>query len=132
MNLPFLNKSLVQFVTVIFLAVILLWAIWSGFSSGRENAQSELLVHNARQLVGALDYFYQNQDRFPTAGEFIDANLMGQYVKPLPIQQIVGNTCAQSFDYKRLSPDSFQLLVCLPRAGDGFQRGWNQLMVNKK
>ena len=50
------------FLTVIGVAVILLWSILAGVGKGKAMAQSQVVAKNAAVLETGLKYFYQDQD----------------------------------------------------------------------
>lgn len=120
-----------QPLTVIVAAVILLWAILGGVSSGQALAQAQTTLNNARAFKQSLELFYQDQDRFPTASEFADQNIMGRYLRNFPAQNFATPLCPQSFSYKRPAPNSFELNFCLPAAVGQFSAGWNQAAEQK-
>lgn len=131
MVLPFQTKTILQYLTVIILAVVLFFMFSSGISSGKSLAQSENIVRNTNELEKALDNFYKDQNRFPTAEEFADKNIMGQYLSIFPIQEFSSAVCSQTYLYKRLSAGSYQLNICVPKAALGFRAGWNQKTETK-
>lgn len=110
-------------------AVILLWCVLAGWSSGKKTAQSEAVLANAAALKQSLDYFYLDQDRFPSALEFTDQDrkIMLSYLSYFPIAEFPAKNCPQSYVYKNTGTKSFQLKYCLPKAINGYQSGWNQV-----
>jgi hypothetical protein len=124
-------KKYWQPLTVLVAAVILLWSLYLGISHGRSQAQAESVLQNAAQLKKALNYFYNDQNRFPTAEEFADKNVIEKYAQNFPPPEFTTAACAQSFVYKRPTPGSFVLNFCLPASTGGFNSGWNQVTESK-
>jgi hypothetical protein len=125
------NKNILASLTVLIAAVILFWTITSAVSSGKNIAQAEIVTSNAQALTKALEYFYNDQERFPTAGEFIDKNSMGTYLSVFPILDIVSETCPQSYLYKRPNSMSYELNFCLPKKQANYNAGWNKFLIKK-
>ena len=117
--------------TVTVLAVILLMTIFFAWKKGVSQAQADIVVFNARQLEKAMGYFYSDQDRYPTANEFADNAVLGQYVHPLPLAGFSSSVCAESFNYKHPNISSYELQFCIPASSGGFARGWNQMSGQK-
>jgi type II secretory pathway pseudopilin PulG len=109
------------------LAVILLTALFFGSSSGKAEAQAESVYTAAQNVYAALQNFHSDQDRYPTASEFSDQNTMLNYLTAFPLPNIPDKNCSQSFVYKRLSTDSFQLNFCLAAGTKKYSKGWNAL-----
>ena len=114
------------------MAVVLFFSIILGSSKGKALSQAETVVSNFKQLEKALEYFYNDQDRFPTAGEFTDPEIFGRYLEgSLSNLNITTKTCAQSFIYNRISFVSYKLQFCLPAEAAGYKSGWNQKIESK-
>jgi type II secretory pathway pseudopilin PulG len=113
------------------IVVFLLLSIVLAWNSGKNLAQSKLVVTNVSGLQKALDNFYDDQDRFPTAQEFADRNIMINYANLFPSVDFVSKSCSQSFVYKRTSKNNYILSFCLPKKEDGFKQGWSQVTINK-
>lgn len=120
-----------QTLTVLVVAVILLWSIGAGWSNGRKLAASEQVITNADQLTRGFEYFYNDQDRYPTALEFGSEAIMSMYFKTFPPAVLAGGSCTESFSYKRNSANEYLLGFCLPAAAGGYQQGWNQLAQSR-
>jgi hypothetical protein len=106
-------------------AVILLVVIFWGAGSGQKQAEAQTVISAAKSTVSALQFFYQDQNRYPSATEFLDQNVMLNYLSSFPLPQLVSNACSQTFVYKKITENSFQLNFCLPVAEQGYQQGWN-------
>lgn len=126
MNLS-LPKQIWLFLTVIGVAVILLWSILAGASKGKAVAQSQVVASNALALASGLKYFFLDQDRYPTALEFGDKNLMLNYFYLFPPADFTSKNCSQSFIYKRPSADNYSLSFCLSEQTNGYAAGWNTI-----
>ncbi len=126
-----INKNILALLTVLIAAVILFWTISSAINSGKKIAQAETVASNAQALTKALEYFYNDQERFPSAGEFIDKNSMGLYLSVFPLSDITSETCSQTYSYKRPSTASYELSFCLPKTQSNFNAGWNKFSVKK-
>lgn len=120
-----------QVLTVIAVAVILLLAAVWGAVLGKALAQSDTVVQTAKNLATGIEFFYNDQNRFPSAAEFQNNNLMLNYFSQFPPSNFVSSNCPESFSYKRLELNSYQLNFCLPRAFGGYRAGWNQLNIQK-
>lgn len=108
-------------------AVILLSALLGGLSSGRTLAQAASGKTQAENLKTALNYFYQDQNRYPTELEFATPSVMLNYLTAMPLGSLAVSQCPEAVNYKRLTPSSFSLNFCLPAAAGSYQKGWNAL-----
>ena len=129
MNFHFSNKIKILLSSLI-AAVVLLWAIFGGLSQGQKISQSQIITQTAKNVAAALNYFYQDQNRYPSATEFADQNLMLTYMTNFPLPNYPSSSCSQSFVYKRADAGSFQLSFCLPTAEGSYQAGWNTISGN--
>lgn len=115
---------------VVLSIIILLLVFWVGVSSGIAKSQAQVTFEQAKQIKQAMDYFYNDNNRYPTDVEFADQNIMSSYFRNFPAQQFNSSVCPQSFVYKQLSADSYQLNFCLETAVSGFGKGWNGVEIN--
>ena|ERR1051326_2149485 len=120
-----ISKKVWLYLTVIGVAVILLFSIALGQSRGQSLAQSEVVLHNAKAMALGLRFFYQDQNRYPTALEFEDRNLMLNYFDSFPPQKFLTSSCVDSFNYKRPAQENFTLNFCLPTGVENFAKGWS-------
>lgn len=109
------------------MAVILLMCLRLGYGSGQRLAEAEVVALNARAVAGGLEFFYNDNARFPTAAEFADTKVMGTYLTGFPPVGFVSGTCDQSYQYRRLRAGSHELYFCLPKGIEGFRQGWNTI-----
>lgn len=125
-----ITKKIWLGLTVIITAVILFFSLLWGISAGQQLAQAGLVAANANSIARGLQFFYQDQNRFPTAIEFQNRNIMLGYFNNFPPMEFISSGCPGSFIYKRTSSQKFQLDFCLPKAFQNFSRGWNVLQGN--
>lgn len=130
MQLSDLKANLFKTLTVIIVAVIFLWSTGAGWSNGKNRAEAEAVVANADALTKGLDFFYNDQDRYPTAVEYGSA-IMSNYFKTFPPHDFVSGQCPESYSYKRNSATEYVLGFCLPAASGGFRQGWNSSTQNR-
>ncbi len=116
---------------VLIMAALLLLSLEVAWNSGKSSAQSKVVLANTKGLQTALDYFYSDQNRFPTAIEFADRNTMIRYATLFPPPDFVSKSCSQSFVYKRASKSSYTLNFCLPKSEGGIKAGWSQTISSK-
>jgi hypothetical protein len=109
------------------MAVILLLATLQGISSGNQVAASQSVSESAQNLQKGIEYFYQNENRFPTAVEFADQATMAGYFTNFPPKDLPSKQCSQSYLYKRISDSSYQLSFCLPTSVNNSKKGWNTI-----
>lgn len=107
--------------------LVFLFFAWLGYRSGKQQAQSRLTIANAQALKQGFEYFYSDQDRFPSPAEFTDSNLMGIYYSVFPPKALAVKNCPQTFRYQNSGPRNYILAFCLPQASGGYVLGWNQL-----
>jgi hypothetical protein len=107
------------------LAVVLLFIVFWAASNGQKAAQAAIIIQTGQQATKALNYFYQDQNRYPSALEFDDQNTMLSYFTSFPLPEFISASCSKSFDYKRPSDNSYGLSFCLPAANGQFSSGWN-------
>jgi hypothetical protein len=105
-------------------AVLFLSIIW-GVSTGQKIAQATIVSQTANNLVAAVQYFYQDQNRYPTELEFSNQTIMLNYLTQFPAPDFVSGVCSQSFVYKQITADNFQLNFCLPTAEGSYPKGWS-------
>jgi len=122
-----LTKKIWLFLTVLLAAVILFFSLFFGIKSGKLLAQSAIISGNAVSLNKGLQFFYKDQNRFPTAVEFSNNNIMLDYFSIFPAADFASESCPNSFAYKRNSLQEFQLNFCLPKAFQNYSAGWNSI-----
>jgi hypothetical protein len=125
--LKFFTKELWQTVAVICVAVVLLLVTFIGIGAGQNKAQSEAIYATTQAFSRGFENFYNDQDRYPTASEFSDEKIMGNYFIPFPGSLFGSAACATNYTYKRPSLGQFQLFFCLPSGTAGLGSGWNSV-----
>lgn len=128
MNIWKILKIIGVVIAVILLALLLFWA----FSSGQKAAQSRQIIKDSKTIVNALEYFYQDQNRYPSINEFNDQNVMRQYMNNFPPQQFPSSGCEQSFEYQNSFRSDYELRICLPKAQSSYRVGWNAIKSPQK
>lgn len=114
-----------QFAAVVVVAVILFFGIYRGVSSGILSGKSEIVLTNTRTIVKGLDYFYADQNRYPSQEEFGNTNLMLAYLTGYPPIDISGGVCTTSYGYHSLDFKTYELHFCLPVSVEKFPAGLN-------
>ncbi len=123
----FFASKIWQTLTVIAMAVVLLIVIFWGLAVGKLQAQSEYVLAAAQNVRQGLEYFYSDQQRFPTAYEFAENTIMEKYFNQFPPLQITSSNCSQNFLYTRTDTNDYALQYCLPEKADGLAAGWHSL-----
>lgn len=116
------------------MAVIFIYSMQLAVARGRIQAKAEAIASESQELLKALDFFYNDQGRFPSAFEFTerqDKNILKAYTENFPPKQISSRTCTESFRYERVTQKSYKLLVCAPVATGDLAQGWNTFSVAK-
>lgn len=106
-------------------AVVFLWAVVTGSSAGQATAQAQIIAGTGKEVFNALQYFYSDQNRYPSAVEFSDQTVMLNYLTNFPLPDLPSANCSESFVYKRADNNNFSLNFCLPRAFGAYSAGWN-------
>lgn len=121
-----LPQKLKTILSSLVVAVVLLLVLIGGANAGKTSARAETVAKIAKNLVAGLDDFYRDQDRFPSAAEFSDNNIMLNYFSVFPPQDFLSAKCpGGNFIYKRLDLRHYQLNFCLPKPALGYKAGWN-------
>jgi hypothetical protein len=128
-KLEFSNKYK-STITVLLAAVILFLAVSMGLRAGQQAAEANTVVQTAKNLVAGFQYFYSDQNRYPSAVEFADSSIMDNYFSNFPPADFTSANCNDNFVYKKISDSNFQLDFCLVTAVSGYQSGWN--VINKQ
>ena len=121
------SKNFRTLSAVIFVAAVLLLAAFSGINKGKQLAEAQTVEQTARNLFSALQFFYHDQERYPTALEFEDRHIMLNYLNNFSLPVFSSKICSQNFFYKRASLNGFQLSFCLPAPVKSYSAGWNTI-----
>ena len=112
---------------ILWAAVFLFVAgIGLGIISGITYAQSRATYQNALEVREALRYYRDDQDRYPSADQFRNQNiLVPYYLDRLPSPVGASGTCAQygAFVYSQASSRDFSLQFCLEQGVAGLSAG---------
>ena len=98
-----------------------------GFRAGRDLAKSHLVVQQVAASMRALDYFYADQDRYPSSSEFGDQGRLGVYATLVPFPQVTSKDCPGTLAYDTFDERSFVLSYCVTREFDGQAKGVHKI-----
>lgn len=112
-------------------AVVLFLAIILGINNGIKQAQSEVVLKTQSELLSGLQFFYNDQNRYPTVLEYEDKSVMLNYFTNFPPIDFISKTCASSFVYKRDDSQNFVLNFCLPDDSGSYTKGWHMVLPSK-
>ncbi len=119
------STTVIQNIIIGVLVFVFSLTLWFGYRAGRDIAQGEAIVRIASQTTEGLQYFFSDQDRYPTTFEFNDKTVMLSYFNKFPPSQLPSKKCVESFRYENSDSQHFRLPVCLPRGFESYQKGWN-------
>ncbi len=112
----YLTAAFILFV----LAVV--FGIFSGVAQGKDRATYE----NVETLNNALQYYFSDQDRYPTAAQFNDQLiLLPLYMSAMPEPKNASGLCEdyKKFEYAQKNSKSFELKFCLRKGTKGLSKG---------
>ncbi len=87
-----------------------------GFRAGRDLAKSRATLNTVHTTLRGFDYFFSDQDRYPSPVEFLDPNILGVYLSPVPGPNFASKQCPTTTTYDTFDQRSFVYTYCLPRA----------------
>lgn len=125
-------KKILIIAGIVALVLLTIGLLWLAITNGQRSAQSRQTVKDAVAITKALEYFYQDQDRYPSSDEFTDQNVMRQYLNNFPPQEFNSTVCPDSFDYVNTFRSDYELRFCLPKGVQGYQTGWNSIKAPQK
>jgi hypothetical protein len=125
----FKNKSGV--IAVILLAAIFGFSLFKGLAAGKNNSHSEYIFSVQQEILKGLDYFYEDQNRFPSQEEFLNSEIMLRYFSVMPGSISNSSICPQNFIYKKINSSSYQLDYCLDSDINTLSKGWRTEVINK-
>lgn len=109
------------------LAIVGFVLVFFGILNGKKQAKSALILNWVSEETLALEYFYSDNNRFPTADEFARPEVMENYYVKAPEEvNIQTEQCPEILRYTRPRPENYELYFCLPRAQEGYNLGLNQ------
>ncbi len=106
---------------------VLLVVLFVAFFVGRDLARSNFAFKQVGQIISGLDYFYQDNDRFPSEVEFSEVNLMQKYYANLPYYSVVSKKCPSPIEYTSFDRLTFQIDFCIPRNYFGWMAGQHRV-----
>lgn len=109
------------------IALLLVLGLWWAFVAGVRAGKSTIVLKNTLALQQGVGYFFSDQNRYPTALEFSDRNIMLDYFSAYPPQSVPGGPCTQSYKYSSANSKAYEIDFCLPRGAQGFPAGWNKV-----
>lgn len=120
-------QSKILVAAFVLLLVSVLWGAYSGYRVG----QSKATLTQASNLNEALRFYYQDQDRYPSAEQFYNKNVLTafNYISNLPKPENISGNCSSKTDfyYSQSSTQNFALSFCLTRSTGGFSKGTHTL-----
>lgn len=123
-----------QIVTVMCMAVIFIYTLQVAYINGKTKSQAETVIRNSSEVVKALDFFYADQGRFPSAHEFLEIpekNVLTTYMHSFPPRSYDSGTCSQSYKYEYVSAKSYSFSFCISVDSGAYHKGWNKTIVTK-
>lgn len=102
-------------IVVIILFFVFL-ASFFGFRAGRDLAKSSATLELAHVTMRGLDYFFSDQDRYPSPLEFGESQSFGTYVSRVPLPSFISKQCPVTTTYDTFDERAFEFTYCLPRA----------------
>ena len=125
------NNKISKILTVFILTVILLVVVLSGVKKGSSTAKAEATILITEQVMDALEYFYQDQERYPTVFEYGDFETISWYFTKYPIANFSSENCPETLKYIRSSSQKYELDFCLTSPVGKYAQGWNKINVLK-
>lgn len=122
------NNQIKIFITVIGVAAFLFISIFLGASSGRREAESEAVFMAAQEMKMALDFFYKDNDRLPTANEFGNEKVISQYLSGKPNTFKI-KECPEPLNYTRADKKMATINFCLPDDFNVASKGQNTITI---
>ncbi len=124
-----LNSNLKAYLLIVVMVLLFAGVLSLAVSGGRKKAQSEFVSAQAEEIAQALDFFYLDNNRFPTADEFGNSQIMGNYLTNNFSSPYANEAaCASAITYVRPAAGDYTLNFCLLSAASGFKKGWNQIV----
>lgn len=124
--------KILKIVGLVLLVVALILAWMVAIINGQRSAAARQVVKDVNAITSGLEYFYQDQNRYPSVGEFNDQNIMRQYLSNYPPQIFATGICSASLEYSNTFRNDYELRFCLPNSVKGWPAGWNTISAPKK
>lgn len=122
--------SLKELIILGLLFILLLIFIFLGIGSGKRYAQSQAVLANVQELAVLLNYFKQDQGRFPTQVELSDKNIILTYASVFPIPSLKIPDCNKNFEYVSNEFNNYTLTFCIPSDFGSFKIGQNKFSAD--
>lgn len=124
-----------QSITLIAAVVLfLLSGIW-GVYAGNQYGKSKATYVSVSHLYDALNFYYQDQGRFPSADQLYNQSVLNayNYIGNLPVPDDATGICApyQKFIYTQSTPRDFSLQFCLLKGVAGYPAGVSTIKEDK-
>jgi type II secretion system protein G len=115
--------TLIELLVVIAIIGILAAVVLVSLNSARAKSRDARRLADVRQIMTALELFFNDNNRYPTATEnlqqLVSANYLGAVPAPLP-----GGTCtATTYPYTNPTSTSYTVTFCLEGPTGGFSAG---------
>ncbi|TSC66429.1 MAG: hypothetical protein G01um101477_86 [Candidatus Doudnabacteria bacterium Gr01-1014_77] len=116
-------QLIVLVAVVLLFALILIWGIFSGLALGKAKST----YRQVDNINTALQYYYKDQDRYPTADQFNNQKiLVPYYMQSMPTPESAGSgACSniKDFVYSQKTPKTFSLQFCMNAKANGLSGG---------
>jgi choline-glycine betaine transporter len=109
-----INIAIVRTIAIALVGILFVITVLFGVRSGVRRAQSYAVLDTVAQVKQAVDYFYSDNNRYPSAVEFNAASSMGTYLQPFPAHEFRSAGCQQSITYRYTNQQQYQLDYCIP------------------
>jgi|SRR6185503_8487970 len=118
-----ITPTLIRAITITLCGIVFMLVMGFAVRSGYRRAQSSILYDNTGQLSLALEYFKQDNNRYPSTNEFTDQNSFGRYLNGFPLKPLTSGICNNSYQYVLINPLMYELDVCLPVSVESLPAG---------
>jgi hypothetical protein len=113
--------------------ILLLGSVAWGSYSGASRARSLDTLRSVKTLNQALTYYFQDQNKYPTAEQFSNQQILTlNYLTSMPVPTDANGACStqNQFGYLRPTPQTFSLQFCLTQGVGGLSQGTHTLTNN--
>lgn len=123
------STTMVAALVLFFLSAI--WGIYAGYQYGKSKATYQSVSH----LYDALNFYYQDQGRYPSADQLYNQSILTayNYIGNLPKPDDATGKCSEykDFIYTQSKPSDFSLQFCLLKPVGGYSSGLNVITEDK-
>lgn len=125
-------KTYFKYIIFLVLFIVLLSLAVFGQGRGKDQAKAKEIVASVGSIVSSLDFFYNDNNRFPTADEFASKEIMQDYFSVYPdFNTWSEGACDAGFNYTRPNTKAYKLDFCLPSNSGEYKKGWNEIANSK-